>query len=167
MWIVFGNKTELQRVPGGLRVQRLCGACGEWAIFYEKHVTRTFRLYFMDVFDYERHRVMACGCCGVYYATDELGEPSAGGQNLSEIGNGIDRATSAVGGYLERAGSAVEEGLSSLFSGRRERAPAPAPRREQLGARHDSDIDTGVGRVDDDMEARFRELEEKARKGDS
>jgi hypothetical protein len=165
MWIIFGTKAQLTRVPGGLRVQRRCGQCGEVATFYEKHATRTFRLYFIDIFDYERHRVMACGCCGAYYATDELGAPSFGGNHERNLLNDrVERAVDRVGDYMERAASAVGDGVSSLFSDGTRR-PALPPR-EEARSRHgaDFDIDTEVGRVDDEMEARFRELEEKARR---
>lgn len=172
MWIVFGTRSELARVPDGLKVERRCGSCGETATFYEKQATKTFRLYFIDVFDYERHRVMACGCCGAYYATDELGVPGkmTGERNL--INGHVGRTVERVGSYVERAGSAVSDGLSSLLSGG-ERRSTREQDGWQSGARgesrslEDAEIDkeiAGIG-VDDDMEARFRALEEKARKG--
>lgn len=173
MWIVFGTKSQLTRVPGGLKVERRCDRCGEVATFYEKHVTKTARLYFVDVFDYEKHRVMACGCCGACYATDELGarRRQAGEDDL--IGDRLHRAADTVGGYLERAAGAVEDGLSSLFSEGRPRPPSRPTSEDRSGAHREpdrteyaprDDIDTGVGRVDDDLEARFRALEEEDRR---
>src|SRR5262245_41715131 len=116
MWIVFGNSVKTRRVPGGAKVERACGQCGETATFYEKEVTSTFRLYFMDVFDYQRHRVMACGCCGACYATDELGLPAPPDEGASgALGEGIERAARGVSGALDRAANALEAGVSSLF----------------------------------------------------
>ncbi len=113
MWIVFGNGVKTTRVPGGARVERHCEQCGELASFYEKEVTSTFRLYFVDIFDYERHRVMACGCCGACYGTDELGLP---GSRVPSLGERAARAAHEAGGYLDRAADALEAGVSSLLT---------------------------------------------------
>lgn len=161
MWIVFGTKAQTTRVPGGMKLERLCSQCGETAAFYEKELVSTFRLYFIDVFDYKRHRVMACGCCGACYATDELGMPGTQpprGEPL--IGEQLGRAADRAGDYVERAASAVQSGLSSLFSDGR-RAPAPRPPSSPPPASLDEDLDRLA--EDDPMEARFRELERKAR----
>lgn len=147
MWIVFGSRVKTSRVPGGAKVDRHCEQCDEFATFYEKEVTATFRLYFVDVFDYKRHRVMACGCCGACYATDELGMPTS--PSLSE--------GPSVVGYLERAAGAVESGLASLFSEERPAARAPS-REEKAPPPSEDEIDP----LEDPMEARFRELERKA-----
>lgn len=160
MWIVFGNSVKTVRVPGGAKVERACGQCGETATFYEKEIVSTFRLYFMDVFDYQRHRVMACGCCGACYATDELGLPGARTRSdraAGSLGEGIERAARRAGEGIERAAGALESGISSLFlddrrDDREELAPAP---------RHDDD-DEDLDPLDDPLEARFRELERKA-----
>lgn len=188
MWIVFGHKSQLTWVPNGKKIDRRCTSCGETATFYEKQATKTFRLYFTDVFDYQRHRVMACGCCGAYYATDELGAPTNPLlDDLTEAASKAEdyakRAASATGDYLERANDA----FSSLFSGGRpRRSPPPSdtptpplPDKDEGGdidigpdyrgparSRTSEARSAGAGRVDDDMEARFRELEENARKGE-
>ena len=190
MWIVFGHKSQLSRVPNGQKVERRCTSCGENATFYEKQATKTFRLYFMDVFDYQRHRVMACGCCGAYYATDELGAPTNPLlDDLTEAASKAEdyarRAASATGDYLGRANDALAGGVSSLFSGSRpRRSPPPSGALTPHHLDEDGDIDigpdyqgparsrtsearsAGAGRVDDDLEARFRELEENAKKGE-
>jgi hypothetical protein len=160
MWIVFGTRVNARRVPGGLKVERACGQCGETATFYEKEVTSTFRLYFVDVFDYQRHRVMACGCCGACYATDELGAPATRDheeQARPALGAHVERIAGRVGEYAERAASAVERGVGSLFSGERAEAPEPA---EAPPPRRSEDEDDPLA---DPLEARFRELERKAR----
>ncbi len=124
MWIVFGTGVKATRVPGGARVERRCDQCGEAATFYEKEVTSTFRLYFVDVFDYQRHRVMACGCCGACYATDELGAPALRGDRdmVDSLGETASRAVHGVGGYIDRAADALEAGVASLLSGERPRS---------------------------------------------
>jgi hypothetical protein len=157
VWIVFGNRVNARRVPGGLKVERRCGQCGETATFYEKEVKSTFNLYFIDVFDYGRHRVMACGCCGACYATDELeaaetrsDEEPARPARLTRSSNVADR----VGDYVDRAANALESGISSLFFDER---PAP-PEHEPAPPRSSGDEEEL-----DPLEARFRELERKAR----
>jgi hypothetical protein len=142
------SSVKTTRVPGGAKVERHCGQCGEIATFYEKEVTSTFRLYFIDVFDYRRHRVMACGCCSACYATDELGVPTTPAVSESP----------SVAGYFERAADAVESGFASLFS---EERPAPLVsnrRKEEEPPPSEDEFDP----LEDPMEARFRELERKA-----
>jgi hypothetical protein len=115
MWIIFGTAVKTTRIAGGARVDRDCEQCGERATFYEKEITSSFRLYFVDIFDYRRHRVMSCGSCGACYATDELGAPT--GERT--LGEDVGRAAQRVGGYLERAAGAVETRLGTLFAGDR------------------------------------------------
>lgn len=157
MWIVFGTKAQTTRVPGGAKLERRCLTCGETAMFYEKELVSTFRLYFIDVFDYKRHRVMACGCCGACYATDELGMPGTRTYGHGEplLGEQIGKAAGRAGEYVERAASAVQSSLSGLFSDDRRAPAAPPPSREE-----EEEIDV---LADDPMEQRFRELERKAR----
>lgn len=147
MWIVFGTGVKTMRVPGGAKVDRHCDQCGEHATFYEKEVTATFRLYFIDVFDYKRHRVMACGCCGACYATDELGMP-----NTPRLSEGP-----AVARYFERAADAVESGINSLFG---EERPAPVAARQVK--KEEPPPEEELDPLEHPMEARFRELERKA-----
>jgi hypothetical protein len=148
MWIVFGTGVKTTRVPGGARVERHCTQCGEHATFYEKEVTATFRLYFIDVFDYQKHRVMACGCCSACYATDELGVPKTGAVSEGP----------SVAGYIERAAGAFESGIASLFSDERPASHASNREEEASPPPEDDDFDP----LEDPMEARFRELERKA-----
>jgi hypothetical protein len=149
MWIVFGTKQQTRRVPGGARIERHCDECGETATFYEKEVASTLQLYFLDVFDYRRHRVMSCGCCGACYATDELGAPA-----MTEGGSvraGLEQAAERAGGYLERAAGAVQAGISGLLSERRDEAET---RQRDRGEDDDDPLA-------DPLEKRFRELEKK------
>src|ERR1700689_210136 len=106
MGIVFGTRVNTRRIPGGRKDEHTYDQWGEAGAFYEKEVTSTFRLYFIDVFDSQRHRVMACGCCGACYATDELGAPGtrAGEDHaLPELGARVERVAGRVGEYVERA----------------------------------------------------------------
>jgi hypothetical protein len=159
----------MTRVPGGAKVQRRCGQCGEDATFYEKEVTATFRLYFIDVFDYRRHRVMACGCCGACYATDELGLPEkrdGAEEPTRSLGEGIDRAAQQVGSALGRAADAVESGISGLLSGGAATSRLPASRAARRDEEEDphglSPDDLDALEAQDPLEAKFRELERKA-----
>jgi hypothetical protein len=154
MWIVFGTKQKTRRVPGGARIDRRCEQCGETATFYEKEVAATVQVYFLDLFDYRRHRVMSCGCCGACYATDELGVPGeAGAGSLRE---GLEQAARRAGNYLERAASAVEAGISGLLSDRH-----GAPRRGDAQELRPDDGDEDEDPLADPLEERFRELEKK------
>jgi hypothetical protein len=192
MWIVFGNKSQLTWVPNGQKVDGHCTVCHQPTTFYEKQITKTFRLYFVDIFDYRRHRVMACGRCDAYYATDELGPPSNPlmedlTEGVSKAGDYAKRAVSATREYLGSGNNPLEGGLSSLLSQGRPRRSEPAsndPISRDRSEDEDGEIDigpdyqgparsrtsdprsAGVGRAEDDLEARFRELEEKAKEGD-
>jgi hypothetical protein len=162
MWIVFGTGVKTTRVPGGTKIERRCEQCLETATFYEKEVTSTFRLYFVDVFDYQRHRVMACGCCGACYATDELGireTRSLDEADRAPLGDRIERTAGRMGAYVERAAGAVEASISSLFSDERPAPPASPTPQDAPPPSLDEEIDP----LEDPLEARFRELEKKAR----
>lgn len=125
VWVVIGHRVRSERVPDGLAVERECASCGEVATFYEREAVKSFRLYFLDVFDYDTQRVMACGACGTLYATDELGEPSAataGGWRdalssaASQVSSAARKAGAAIAPTLEQAGENARE----LFDGARE-----------------------------------------------
>jgi hypothetical protein len=180
MWIVFGTGEKTTRVPGGAKVERHCEQCGELASFYEKEIIATFRLYFIDVFDYGRHRVMACGCCGACYATDELGVPATRtheADTRGTLGESAARVAHGVGGYIDRAADAFEAGISSLLSDERPKVrvsdPATTGARAGLAQRGSVEKAPGGGDarrddLDDDdpladpLEKRFRVLESKA-----
>ncbi len=105
VWVVIGRRTKTERVPGGLAVERDCPSCGEHATFYERRAVRTLRLYFLDVFDYDRQRVMACGACGTLYATEEHGPPSS--EDAAGWKDALERAGESVGGAAKRATDAL------------------------------------------------------------
>jgi hypothetical protein len=105
VWIILGQRTKTERVPGGLAVERQCPSCNEFSTFYERRAVKTFRVYFMDVFDYADQRVMACGACGTLFATDEHGEPSK--ETKDGWRHAFDDAAKSVGGAVERAGEAL------------------------------------------------------------
>lgn len=111
VWIVIGRRTKTERVPGGLVVERDCPACGEHASFYERRAVRTFRLYFLDVFDYDKQRVMACGACGTLFATEEHGPPSA--EEAEGWREALDKAQETVSGAAKRAGEAIGPALDN------------------------------------------------------
>ncbi len=166
MWIVFGTAERTARVPGGAKVDRRCEKCGEVTTFYEKQVHSSFRLYFIDVFDYDRHRVMACGGCGTCYATDELGAKAAAGTETQtqgeagtrSFGQEVERAARRAGGFLERTADAVEAGISSLLPGDSPHAPARAePDASEPADGQLSDEEEEL----DPIEKRFRDLEER------
>lgn len=105
MWIIFGTKAKTELVPGGAREEGVCQSCGEEVIFYERRLKKTFDLYFIDLLDYEAHRVMACGACGTLYRTDEA--PS-GVKLASGLQQAVDGVGSTVSRALRRAAGAIE-----------------------------------------------------------
>ena len=157
MWIIYGTRAESRRIPNGAKVTRECGACHEVSTFYEKELTSTLRLYFVDVFDYKKHRVMQCGACGACYATDELSE---GDRDVgASIENAFDRGVDAIG----RAASTVGDGITNLAAKLVGREP---PRRRAPDVERDDEPDPEVPHEDlaelDEMEQKFRKLEAEA-----
>lgn len=168
MWIIFGTKESARRVPNGAQVVHRCGSCGEVTTFYEKEITETFRLYFIDVYDYKRHRAMQCGACGATYVTDEIKqhaeERNLGasiGKRLEQGGDAITRAASVVGDEIT--------GLAAKLVGR----PAPPKRSRSRDEEAPDRGDDREDRLDEDLadldesEAKFRQLEaeDDARRG--
>jgi hypothetical protein len=157
MWIVFGTKDASRRVPNGAQVTRHCDSCGETSVFYEKDRTSTFRLYFIDVFDYKKSRVMECGACGAHYATDELGSGDV------DWATTVERKLHAGGEAIGKFASAVGDKLTDLSAKVVDR-PMPRraekkPDREKAGPDELSDDDKAALEELDDMEMKFRALE--------
>jgi len=118
VWVVIGRRTKTERVPGGIVVERDCPACGAHASFYERRAVSSFRLYFLDVFDYDTQRVMACGACGTLFATDEHGAPSR--ENAEGWRRALDKVSDAAKRASERLGPAFEsasENARGAFDG--------------------------------------------------
>ncbi len=167
MWILFGTTEKTKRVAGGASVERRCESCGETTIFYEKETLTTVQVYLLDVFDYGRQRVMACGACGAHYATDEIAPRAAPPRAAGTLAE-AERAARRAGELLGRAAETVEARVASFLQGPTATPPvgasAESARSSRLGSRpgppHDEDLS------DDDrdaLEARFRELEERDR----
>lgn len=109
VWVIIGQRVQTERVRDGLAVERECTSCGEVATFYERRAVRTFRLYFLDVFDFDKQRVMACGACGALFATDDHGAPSA------ETAEGWRHALSSAAGSLTDAATKAGAALGPLL----------------------------------------------------
>lgn len=188
MWVILGNKVETQRVPNGRRVERACTACGESAMFYEREVSKSFRLYFVSLFNYETQRVMACGACGAHYATDELGRPMVSDTPDDErqkgtIFGGVKHALRRAGNALQDA-TGVKRDDDAPGEPADERAPGEPPKptiqpeskrlpaKEGKGATAkaapppaDDDFDDPL--ADDPLEERFKALEKKLQQNKS
>ncbi len=165
MWIIIGNRVSSERVPNGKVAQHHCNSCGETAMFYERHIVKTMRLYFIDVFNYKRQRAMACGACGALYATDEFGA------SADDEADGKSLQAGTIAGHLESAaktvGDAFREGANELLG--RGREAARASREEQPRAREERAREPDLSSVDlrtereRELDRRFEELERKAR----
>jgi hypothetical protein len=177
MWIILGNKVQTQRVPGGRKVERQCSTCGEIAMFYEREVSKSFRLYFVNLFNYETQRVMACGACGEHYATDELGRPLESDTPAEERQKGT--VVGAVKDVLRRAGNAIQDatGVKADPDVAEPEEPAATakktimPEAKRLAASSDTPSDDDfvdpLSEDDDDLNARFAALEKKMAKNRS
>lgn len=75
MWVFVGSGKRLEPVEGGREERRLCQSCGRNAVFYEKRMTRTLSVYFVDLAAFSPKYVMVCGACSAGYAVDDA--PSA------------------------------------------------------------------------------------------
>lgn len=185
VWIIIGHRTRTERIEGGLAVERECASCGEAATFYERRAIRTFRLYFLDVFDYDKQRVMACGVCGALYATDDHGAPS------EETAKGWQGALSSAAGSVTdaatRAGAAIapmlqqaSENARDMFEDAREGlAPLARKATEEIGDafrririegddEDDEDLPESAREKDPEKAAvlrRFEELEKRLKDG--
>ena len=170
MWIILGNKVKTQRVAGGRKLERQCPSCGEVAMFYEREVTTSFRVYFVSIFNYETQRVMACGACGDHYATDELGRPPAGeppGDQKGTVYGSVKDALRKAGNALQdatgvQADADVTEEATAPPPAEQRRLAAPPPQTTAPPAREPEDafIDP-LAADDDDLNARFAALEKK------
>lgn len=189
-WVVLGLKRATERVPGGAQLVRRCDGCHEETTFYEKEIKSTFRLYFVDVFDFDRDRVMACGACGAAFVTDELAakprtpmvsttldkELGRGAEAVSraaaDMGESFGAVGSEIGRGLRTAASDVSHGLGDLasrVSGKRlgDLARRTLGRREAGSAEPDlsPEEEAALRKLDgpSELELRFRELERQAK----
>jgi hypothetical protein len=139
-----------ERVPNGKRVERHCDSCGETAMFYERQASTKFSLYFIELLEYGKRRVMACGACGELYATDELGpaEVSAPEKVLSAA----EKAGAQIGAAAKDAFGKLRSRIDEFRS---EELP---PRREPAEATTDPLADD-----ENELEAKFRDLEKRYR----
>lgn len=126
-------------------------------MFYERRMTSTFQLYFLDVVDYGSRLVMACGACNTLYATGDAAnaEPdmiTKATKAAGEIGSAIATgATKAVGKLSGAARNLLE-------------SATPKPSATSSSARDDEAVhDDPLRDEDEAMEARFRELETRVR----
>jgi len=163
VWIVIGHRTKTERVPGGVSVERRCPACGEVSTFYERRALRTFRLYFLDVFDYDEQRVMACGACGTLFATDEHGAPSrATARGWQEA---LDRAADRVGGAVSRAGEALGPVLDQASDNARELYEDASDNLAPWAKRASEGLGEAWGRLTEEVGAGVRRLRSDPKRG--
>jgi hypothetical protein len=153
MWIVFGNKEKTERVPGGSVVQRHCEQCGETAMFYERQAVSTFQIYFIDILDYGKRTVMACGACGALYATDEV--------RAAEMKPSLSPVESTIGS-IKNAARAAQARISSEAS---KLISKPGPSAAEKAPSEDT-FEDPLAEEDRATEARFQELERKYRIGE-
>ena len=101
-----GTGKRLEPVSGGRQEPRACPRCGQTTVFYEKQMSRTLSLYFVDVAAFDPKRVMACGACGASYLVDD-----AAPKSFAEAQRGT--AVGAVAEAADRARQALSDGSAS------------------------------------------------------
>lgn len=173
MWIIFGNKLETERVRGGAVVERHCQHCGETAWFYERVAATKLSLYFVQLIEYGKRRVMACGACNTLYATDELGAPDPGTaekmlSTAERLGAEIGTAAKDAFGKLAEAaqGSGAKDAFGKLTDaakGSFEHLRAAARDEERPLPREASPSDDPLADDEATLERKFRELEKRYR----
>jgi len=154
MWVVLGTKEKSERVPNGRRFESRCQHCGEVAMFYERRMTSTFQLYFLDVVDYGSRLVMACGACNTLYATGDAAnaEPDM-----------ISKATKTAGEIGSAIATGATKAVGKLSGAARNLLDAGTPKPSATSSRDEEMTDDPLRDEDDAMEARFRELETRVR----
>jgi hypothetical protein len=144
-----------ERVPNGQRVERHCDACGETAMFYERTASTKLSLYFIELLEYGKRRVMACGACGELYATDELGPDPSFASGADKVLGAAEKAGAQIGAAAKdvfgKISNAVKGELDELRGNER-----PA-RREPVAT------DDPLADEENEMEAKFRDLENRYR----
>ncbi len=157
MWIVFGNKRTTERVPNGARVERHCQSCGETSMFYERTSSTKFSLYFIELLEYGKRRVMACGACGELYATDELGDATQQQSGAERALGAAEKAGAQIGAAAKDAfgklSAAAKNGFDQL---RVSEDPAPRPRTTEPS-------EDPLADEQNELEAKFQDLEKRYR----
>lgn len=126
-------------------------------MFYERMSVSKFSLYFIELLDYGKRRVMACGACGALYATDELGDASQESTADKVIGTAekagaqISATAKSVFGKL---GDAAKSSLEQLRVAASDE-PSPALREEP----HEDPL----AAEDEELESKFKDLEKRYR----
>ena len=62
MWVVFGNRTKVRPVPGGIDRQQPCPACRAERRFVECDVADQVSVFFMPVIDHTTRRLVCTEC---------------------------------------------------------------------------------------------------------
>src|SRR5689334_16231009 len=163
MWHYFPPEIPLRRALHGVKFEASCSHCRERTVHYEKEVADP-RWALPPNFDPRFQRIVACGGCGIAYATDELDKHRSIGEHLEAFSQSADR-------YAHRAADAIDDGARRLFGwGPAKPAPmspsAMRPMRTQEDEELDAilknelgDLSSGKLADDDPLEKRFRELE--------
>jgi hypothetical protein len=150
VWIVFGNKMRTERVPNGQRVERHCDACGETAMFYERTASTKLSLYFIELLEYGKRRVMACGACGELYATDELGPDPSFASGADKVLGAAEKAGAQIGAAAKDVFGKISSAVKAELGDRPAR-PEPVA------------TDDPLADEENEMEAKFRDLENRYR----
>ncbi|MEL6188110.1 MAG: hypothetical protein AAFU79_26090 [Myxococcota bacterium] len=121
MWLFLGTGKRYQPVPGGREMQRHCEQCARSTVFYEKKVSRTVSLYFVDLAAFDPRYVMACGACGAAFAVDDRVSPDTLGDTqqgtaLGVLGSAAARAQQAVAdGDVQRKAEELGDAASEAW----------------------------------------------------
>lgn len=155
----------LHPLRDGAVLEGWCVACGALRALPEQELSRAVRVDLPRDFDVHRHCLVACGACGTPYLVDTWYPVPRGPWAPEE--DVIDSAMNTLGRGASRAADAMENGVRWAMghkpvSRADPRASSAAPTRE------DQEVDAYLKRetsfLDDPLEAKFRALEEAAKK---
>jgi hypothetical protein len=120
-------------------------------MFYERVASTKFSLYFIELLEYGKRRVMACGACGELYATDELGPAEVSAPE--KVMSAAEKAGAQIGAAAKDAFGKIRSRIDEFRS--EELPPTPERRPEAT--------DDPLADDENALEAKFRDLEKRYR----
>ncbi len=119
MWLIIGDRSRTEPVPGGHSAQRTCPKCGAFSRFREHRVLKTFRLYFIDVLNHDARHVMVCSRCDTAFVTDEVSSTRATLDQQGTVVGTLQDAAKRTRDAVEQGaiGDALRKGRHAIESG--------------------------------------------------
>ncbi|MFO0613677.1 MAG: hypothetical protein U0414_13865 [Polyangiaceae bacterium] len=146
----------------GAVLEGYCVVCGAVRALPEQELSRAVRGDLPRDFDVHRHCLVACSACGTPYLVDTWYALPRGPWQDDSFTSTLDAMGNAIGRGASRAADAMENGVRWAMGERPRRREAPP------SARDEGDLDAVLrsesSLLEDPLEAKFRALEEAAKK---